>query len=202
MAVEQDIQLDSILAMIWRITVAGLGNTDSPFHSPVLATINEAGIPQARCVILQSVDRRVWSIGFNTDLRSEKVRSIHKLPETTLVVFDPSHNTQVRFTGKAHLHLNDAIANTAWEKTDPGARMLYRSPNPPGSPISDPKIIDRTIEDSERSVIDAGRRNFASIIVNIQSIEWIGFNNNGQNRRAIFTRAPDKTSIISKWLSP
>ncbi|WP_226438129.1 pyridoxamine 5'-phosphate oxidase family protein [Rhodococcus yananensis] len=123
--------LDLIRASLHAATVQR-----TPFTLGYLGTIGLDGSPRVRAVILRRVDPGHDRIMFATDVRSEKVTEIRRVPRVALTVTDDRCGVQVRCEGRAGLVDDPEERAAAWETFAPHSRALYDSPLVPGSPLA------------------------------------------------------------------
>jgi pyridoxamine 5'-phosphate oxidase len=173
-----------------------------PLHNPVVANTNAYGI-NMRTIVLRKVDTAQKTLAFHTDIRSGKWNELMENHNISWLFYDAAARIQIRLSGKASLHFDDAIALEAWLKSTANSRKIYMGDSAPseqsnihtsGMPITF-QSTDPTIEESE-----AGRKNFGVIITKVNWMEWLWLNSAG-HRRASFTYNDDN-SVLATWLVP
>jgi pyridoxamine 5'-phosphate oxidase len=189
--------LDGTLAEAWRLIARGVADRRSPFHHPVVATTGLDGSPQARTVILRGCDVAGRTLRFHTDARSEKVREIDADPRAALHFYDPGSKIQLRLTGEAALHRDDAIADAAWAGSRVFSRQCYGIAPGPGTPIAQSR--DFVLPDVTDEATAAGRAHFTAVTIRVLRLEWLYLAAAG-HRRARFAWAGDVAS--AEWLAP
>jgi hypothetical protein len=102
-----------------------------------------------------------------------------------LAAYDRARGLQIRLTGQAGLHAEDARAAEAWAALYPPLRTPYRLQISPGRPLSDPAEGDPTPAMREPRDADAGFENFAFVSVRAIRLEWLQLRPTG-HRRARF----------------
>jgi len=183
--------LAASLDMAWQLWGRGTVDRHSAFHAPVVTSVDEAGNPQARTMILRALDRETLTMRFHTDVRSAKINHWKFKPRVCVLGYDASKKIQLRVDGRVVLHMTDAVADEAWKNSRPESRAAYGVKISPGSVVDTPN--------SAPQLNDADRENFAVVIVNIDSLEWIYLSAEG-NRRALF--AWQDGTLKSNWLQP
>ncbi len=183
--------LDASLEMAWQLWGRGTVDRHSAFHAPVVTSVDSIGNPQARTMILRAVDREARTMRFHTDVRSAKINQWQLKPRVCILGYDASKKIQLRVNGQVTLHTNDAAANDAWNNSRPESHVAYSVNIAPGSAVDAPSGVPQPT--------DAGRENFAVVIVNINSLEWIYLSAEG-NRRALFSWQDGL--LKSQWLQP
>jgi pyridoxamine 5'-phosphate oxidase len=113
-------------------------------NAMTLATVDAAGQPSARTVLLKAVDRR--GLTFYTNLESRKARELAANPKAALLFWWPPQGRQVRFEGEI-------------EPVDDAEAEAYFATRPRGSQIGawasaqSNVVADRaTLEAAERAV--------------------------------------------------
>jgi 3-hydroxyisobutyrate dehydrogenase len=195
--------LAAILENVWYLLDKGVRQRKHGFHLPTVATFDPATGPTCRTVVLRGVDRGARRLRFHTDARSAKVAQIQREPRIGLTFYDVSDETQVRVQARAHVHFADASAEAAWEATRPFSRRCYLAENAPGAATEAPTsglpdwAVDAT-PTAEQS--EAGRENFAIVLCDIVSFDWMFLSHRG-HRRARFVW-DDSGALHWEWAQP
>lgn len=194
--------LEGLETSTWLRLLNGSLRYKDPLHNPAVANVNELGI-NIRTVVL----RKVWTdkkqLVFYTDIRSGKWQEIEQQNKLSWLFYDEAHRLQIRLSGTATLHQDDALANDAWVKSTMSSRKVYLGEVGPSAitplPISGVPAgfdaIDPTPEQSE-----AGRKNFGIVVTTVNWMEWLWLNNKG-HRRAGFNYKEDG-KFTANWLVP
>lgn len=190
--------LDSVLLLLDEAAK----NRKSPMHAPTVATVSLDGSPNQRVMVLRdySSDRNI--IRFHTDARSPKVREFQNNERVSITAYDPQKRVQLKIYGRAELLYDGDDVTEAWLQTDTMGRRVYMCEPGSGSksslPISgiseDLQSRRPTLEESE-----AGRRNFAIILVVLEKIDWLLLCSKG-NSAARFIR--ENNGWAGQWLIP
>lgn len=183
--------LDASLETAWQLWGRGTVDRHSAFHAPIVASVDADGNPQARTMILRAVDRDQRTMRFHTDVRSAKIGQWQGTARVCILGYDASKKIQLRVNGHVTLHTTDAVADDAWNNSRPESRVAYSVKIAPGSVVDMPTATPQPNGE--------GRENFAVVIVNIDSLEWIYLSAEG-NRRALF--AWQDGALKSNWLQP
>lgn len=192
---------EGILNGIWSMLERGAGRYNDPFHWPVLGTPGKDGCSQ-RCVILRRFIRRERILVCHTDARAAKVREIKDHPGVNWLFYHPRRKIQLRISGTAELHTNDAFADNQWAATPLPSRLNYCAVMPPGTPVDKPTSgLPDFMLHKLPSLLDTekARPNFLTISSTIESMDWLSLNLLG-NRRARFDWHDNKLSAT--WLIP
>lgn len=184
--------LDEVLTEALRLFSRGVADRRSSFRAPTLASVDAAGLPRLRTVVLRSFDPATRCLTIHTDRRSAKIREIRDRSAVALHVYDQSAALQLRLEGLAEIHLGDAVAQDAWARSAAPSRLPYAIETPPGTPVPAPPDA---LDDS-----DAGAANFAVLQIRFDRLEWLWLSHEG-HRRAAFTWS-DADGRHATWLAP
>jgi pyridoxamine 5'-phosphate oxidase len=194
--------LDAIRTDIWTRWTRGGADRRSPFHTPVVASVRMDGAPEQRVMVLRKADPLAATLRFHTDLRSAKVEELRQSPVVSVVGYDPQAKVQIRASGIAAIAHDGTMSNAAWAATSISGRRCYLADPAPGtaSPVATsglPSPFDQTMPTLVES--EAGRANFAVLLVTVDRLEWLYLAASG-HRRAAFTR--DGDAWRGRWLVP
>jgi pyridoxamine 5'-phosphate oxidase len=194
--------LDAIRTDIWTRWTRGGADRRSPFHTPVVASVRADGTPEQRVMVLRKADPLAATLRFHTDLRSAKVEQLRQSPVVNVIGYDPQAKVQIRASGIAAIAQDDAMSDAAWAATSISGRRCYLADPAPGtaSPVATsglPSPFDQTMPTLAES--EAGRANFAVLLVTVDRLEWLYLAASG-HRRAAFTR--DGDTWRGRWLVP
>ena len=194
--------LETILTDIWTRWGRGRADRRSAFHTPVVASVSQSGSPEQRVMVLRHTDRSGGTLRFHTDIRSGKVAQVTDNSVVSVIGYDAGAKVQIRASGTAQIITTGTLPDTAWAATSTSGRRSYLTTLAPGS-ISDhatsglPEAYETTVPTLPES--EAGRANFAIIIITLDGFEWLHLASTG-HRRATFTRTGDTWSGV--WLIP
>ncbi|MCO4092496.1 MAG: hypothetical protein HEQ34_11155 [Sphingorhabdus sp.] len=188
----------------WSLIAAGVTNRNSPSHMPAVGTVDALGMPQLRIMILRDVSRDTRTLRFHTDSRSIKAEQLRQNPATSVLIYDPAAKVQIRMSGKTHFTATGAVADIAWSASTPFARRCYMAEAAPGTPLAEPSsglpdwIAGKQPEEDQLADY---RPNFAALLVEIDTIEWLYLANAG-HRRARWQWDAVQNSWAGRWLIP
>lgn len=191
----QSSNLQEVLAHAWALLARGAQAADSPIHTPVLATVGLDGEPDARTVLLHSVDSDQRQLYFNTDRRSLKYAELSQTARAMLVFFDPRSETQLRVRADIQVHYHDDVSERLWHELPAVGRRFYATAAAPGTASSAPTTGVPSGVDEE-----AGYENFVVLEATTTHLDWLHFTPNG-HRRAAFRWAEDG-HVEANWLYP
>lgn len=184
--------LTASLQEAFRLLADAVPNRRSPFHTPTIASLDDAGGPSLRTVVLRGFDAEARSLRFHTDRRSDKARGIARDPRVMMHFYDAALHIQLRLAGRAVLHLEDALADAAWEGSRSSSRMCYAAPDASGAIVPGPPAAPT---DSE-----IGRPHFAAVIIGFHRLEWLWLAAAGHQRARFIW---DEAGILTAdWIAP
>ena len=176
------LQLETIASDVWRWLGEALAHRDGPLRTPVVATVDRRGEPEARTVVLRAVDPSAWMLEFHTDVRSGKYRSLQARREVSWLFYDPERLLQIRADGEASLHTDDAIADASWAADPLASRAPYLAEADPGTPIEAPAPAV-FVRDEAHSM--QGRPNFCAVRCAIRTLDVLQLHPEGHRRARV-----------------
>ncbi|MBB2964803.1 pyridoxamine 5'-phosphate oxidase family protein [Methylobacterium sp. R2-1] len=188
--------LDGFRAEGWRCLAEGVENRHSPFHTPSLATVDAAGRPRLRTVVLRAAEAGEGRLRFHCDRRSDKARELAESGLAALHVYDPPAKLQLRLEGRARLHRDDALADAAWAAALAMSRVCYGVEPAPGTALAAGDAYALPDEDPEARI---GRENFCAVVLTVERIDLLYLDRRG-HRRAVFWREGE--GWRGTWVAP
>ncbi len=188
----------------WAVIEAGSKKRNNAAHTPVVGTSDRQGIPQLRIMVLRSVDRDLRLLRFHTDLRSKKVGEVAENAVSSLLIYDPEQKVQIRLSGVIHTATDQDMLDAAWRQSTTFARRCYMAEAAPGAVSQKPTSgLPEWIEGKqpEESDLSDARANFALLMFEVQSLEWLYLANTG-HRRAKWDWDDGTRSWSGTWLIP
>ena len=179
-----DTDLKNIEQHCWQLLHEGVKSYKNPFHYGVFASVDDS-FPSVRTVIVREVDIEQKTIRFNTDIRSPKFAQLAANSHVCWLFYDEKLRIQMRFFAEASLHLNDELADTAWEETRLNSKITYTAMHAPGTLLTEPDLVDLNRDFISEEELKTARRNFAVVHTRIMSLDWTFLHYQG-NRRAFF----------------
>lgn len=183
-------------AELWRLLADGAARGQSGFHLPALATVDAAGRPHLRTVVLRAADGTSGTLRFHCDRRSDKAAEIAGQGACALSAYDPEAAVQIRVEGTARLHADDAVADAAWVGAQAMSRVCYGTEPGPGAAI--PEGGAYALPDAE-AALTLGRPHFAAVLVRAERLDFLHLDRRG-HRRAGWRR--DGAGWTGSWLVP
>ncbi len=192
-------ELDRLLDHVWRQLTRALHDRHSPYRLPTLATIDSAGAPAQRMVVLRSADRLTSELGCYTDFRSAKVHQLSADPRASLLFWDKKNSLQVRATGMIHLADREK-ADRLFEQLSKNSRTTYATRTAPGTPQSEPTDdLPPDWEDFDLQETDFARTNFQPLLLTVNELDVLQLGR-PSHLRAKFTRT--NKDWQSSWVTP
>lgn len=193
--------LSEVLDQMIALWMGAVKNRHSTLHTPVVATAT-ANTPSPRIMVLREVTPGCARFRFHTDQRSQKVQHLDEGGPIAVLGYDPEHRIQLTVRGIGRIEHEGEASDAAWAASAPSSRRCYLAAHAPGTPVDLPTaglpdhLLSRapTIAESE-----AGRENFAVLLIDAQELEWLMLTSCG-NRRAVFTRQGDDWH--GQWITP
>jgi pyridoxine/pyridoxamine 5'-phosphate oxidase len=200
---EKSQTLEDIERHCWRLIYHGALSGKNPMHYLFVASQGADGI-NLRTVVLRSADPALRILRFHTDRRSVKHAEILADPRLSLLLYDQLGKIQLRMTGIASIHAEDAIADEAWDQTILSSRRIYLSTASPSSISAEPSSglpphLEERLPDEAES--EAGRMHFCVVEVQIRSLDWLNLSAFG-HRRAKFLYDDQGAVKEQHWLIP
>lgn len=176
--------LHAIETRLWELLQNSVSSFKLPFHTGVVATVHEQQ-PEQRTVVLRHADAHQKKLFFHTDMRSPKVDQLQKQPQMSWLFYDKDIRMQLRLKATAVIHLDDEVANNAWEESRLSSRLTYTTSSASGTILSTPELVDLNQKQVEPELIDIAWKNFCVVETTVQQMDWAFLHHRG-NRRALF----------------
>jgi len=187
----------SILNEIWDELYLSLEVSGHPYHIFSISSIYN-NKPDARSVVLRSVDKKNQIISFHTDSRSKKILHIKENNNICALFYDQPKKTQLRIHGTASIVNDEELIYERWEQSEKMSKLCYLNKYAPGSKLDNPK--DYLQDSGSLNNIDSGIDNFMVVNININIIDWLNLNHKGHER--IIINISDKENTIYNWSAP
>ena len=180
-------RLDAVEAAVWSTLAGCPGDRAHPWRTPVLATADAAGRPDARTVVVREVDASRRTLTIFTDARAGKTVQIAAQPAGVLVHWSPALGWQLRLAVTLSVQTDGLAVTSRWArvKMSPGAQD-YLSPLAPGAPLGSATPPTRHVDQ---------REHFAVITAEVTALDWLELHAEG-HRRAVFDAAG------ARWVQP
>lgn len=173
-----------LVRRIWTELQRATVDRHHEWRTPVLATVDQQGVPQARTVVLRSADAGSGQLVFFTDSRSPKVAELQANPAAALVFWSRRLQWQVRVGVRAAVHTDGPRVKAAWARVSQSAAAGdYLSAHPPGT----------VLEPSEATA--TGQHQFAVVTAQVEHWDWLELSRHGHRRARLVDRGVE-------WLVP
>ena len=122
--------LATLANTIWSELSRAQADREHPWRTPVLASVDSEGLPQARSVVLRKVCSDTQTLQIYTDSRSPKVKQLQTSAQIQLVFWSSSLNWQLRVSAQAKISRRGPDVDAAWQQVKQSpARQDYLSPS-------------------------------------------------------------------------
>lgn len=187
--------LDALLRTAWSMVEQGVGDRTASFHIAQVATVDGAGMPAVRSVVLRGFDSQSLTLRFHTDIRSGKVDEIRAQPAIAIHLYDRFEKVQLRLSCLAGVHYLDDVTAAAWQAMRPMSQECYGQQSSPGTALSVPDGGADITAAVKRDAVD----NFAVVTARIRTLEWLYLSASGHRRAFFDFRTGQETQT---WLAP
>ncbi|KQU04927.1 pyridoxamine 5'-phosphate oxidase [Methylobacterium sp. Leaf469] len=188
--------LDASFFELWRLLHEGPALRRNAFHMPALATVDAGGHPQVRTVVLREADPAAGTLRFHCDRRSAKAGEIAATGRAALHGYDTASKIQIRVSGPARLHTDDAVAEAAWAASRVMSRTCYGIAPAPGTALP---AGDAYTQPEDGADLDLARPNFCAVVVTATRLDFLFLDRRG-HRRAGWERGA--AGWTGAWLAP
>ena len=194
-------ELMDVLRNIFQRLREGVLDGKDDFHTMTFSNIENNEVT-SRSVILREVDETNRQLIFNTDYRSPKVEAIRHNPKTHCLFYHFDDKIQLRIKTNSTVHYNDNFQEQRLNLASLSSRKCYLTKYSPSQEIDCcedgiPNKLRGRIPTEEES--KQGKSNFAVIVNQILSIDWLLLSAKG-HQRALYTF--DSNRVKKVWLSP
>lgn len=196
--------LDLSFTKAWDLIEPGASKRSSPAHTPVVGSVDAAGLSQLRVMVLREADRSTRRLRFHADSRSAKIEDFAIDDRVSILMYDAAEKLQLRLFGTASVQTEGAAVDAAWESSTTFARRCYMAENAPGIESDLPTSgLPAWIEGRQplEEQLGEARANFAILWCDITEMEWLYLANAG-HRRARWTWDGSLQSWSGRWLVP
>jgi hypothetical protein len=184
--------IDETLDSAKLILSEAVSNSQTLFHTPVVSTIHENKIV-SRVMVLREFNFDKKILRFHTDNRAAKIDNLTKNSSSTVIGYDADLKIQIKMQGMAKVHIDDEVTKMAWNESTPRSKKCYSVKGGSSKKIENPEDYDIT-----NFEVEDGYKNFAVIIFNFLSLEFLYLKSSG-HRRALHDWHDNYSST---WLVP
>jgi hypothetical protein len=187
--------LGAVLAGALALLAEGAAQAASPWRTPALATMPEAGSPSPpglRTVVLRRFDAGARLAEIHTDARAPKIGALRADPRAALHGWDPARRVQIRLDGAIAV-AGPAETEAAWAALPDSSRSTYAVRLAPGTPIARPDGAGPALPP------EAARAVFTVLHLRFDALEALSLAH-GAHRRARFLWSGGARTAT--WLVP
>ncbi len=173
---------------IWQALTRATADRHHPWRTPVLATVDAAGLPNARTVVLRRAVASEKLLEFFTDARSRKVLELRHQATASLVFWHPGHRWQLRVQTEAEVLTDGDLVDAAWARVKSSAAAAdYLSALPPGSVLASGNASDSASAQAVTSVVSQhlvapAQHHFALLRMRVTALDWLHLSRDGHQR--------------------
>lgn len=195
-----NLTLDSIVADAAERLSEAARNRRHAMHTPVVGTADG----DLRIMVLREATADLAQLRFHTDLRSPKAGLIGDGAPVSVLAYDPEARVQLRMRGQGRIEHAGPVADAAWHKAAASSRRCYLAETGPGGALDAagsaiPEDLLHRAPTIDETL--AGRANFAVLLVEVRSIDWLQLTHEG-GIRARFTRSDATAPWQGGWIAP
>jgi len=178
--------LDTLLDQTWKRLARGVADRRAPARHPTLATVDTAGLPQARTVVLRSADPDTAQLRVYTDRYADKVEHVQTHPHAAIHVWDNVAHLQLRLSAAVKVITGDTL-QPVWTQLSDHARSCYGFHPASGDVITEGLAYEKLPDLASFAVLE--------LTVEHMDILHLGY----QHRRAHYSRDDD---WAGQWVVP
>lgn len=161
-------------ARVWQELQRATVDRHHEWRTPVLASVDDDGLPQARTVVLRRADADTRTLTCFTDARSPKCADLQARPQAALVFWSQRLGWQLRVTATAEVDTAGPAVQAAWERVRQSAAASdYLMPSPPGAPLD---------AAAPAPAPASGQHHLAIVRLQVSGIDWLELHRDGHRR--------------------
>jgi general stress protein 26 len=183
---------EEIRQQIWKELARASLDRHHEWRTPVLASADAKGLPDARTVVLRQVDTVAAQLTFYTDNRSPKVAQLHAQAAAMLVFWSARLSWQLRVRVACSVITAGPEVEALWQGVKQSAAAGdYLSPRPPGAVLPP----DRGAADTTKASAAAPTHSFALLRAQVLQMDWLELSRDGHRRAQLIANTWE-------WLTP
>lgn len=169
---------------IWRNLQRATQDRNHEWRTPVLATVDVQGSPQARTVVLRHADSKLGVLQIYTDSRSPKVAELRATPAAFVVFWSKRLSWQLRVQALASVQQDGPDVDAVWGRVSQSAAAGdYLSVRAPGDILLSEG--PQTRSDAASEVEQKQAHQLAIITLQVQTMDWLELARTGHRRAVI-----------------
>lgn len=183
----------------WDALGEAAADPQKPFRYLTLASLGRCQFPEARTVVLRSVDISTRVLEFHTDTRSPKWQELQDNGNTTILGYSDVLKLQLRLRGDMELAPPGSLqAEQVWSRLPPHTRATYQG-GPPGDELRPED--DAVSQDQDSRQAETGKDRFGVLFFKASSLDWCRLERHN-NLRARFSYGDDGELDRACWVAP
>jgi general stress protein 26 len=183
---------EEIRQQIWKELARASLDRHHEWRTPVLASADAKGLPDARTVVLRQVDAVAGQLTFYTDSRSPKVAQLQSQASAMLVFWSARLSWQLRVRVACSVITDGPEVEALWQGVKQSAAVGdYLSPRPPGALLPPSSGMD----DAPKANVPAPIHSFALLRAQVLQMDWLELSRDGHRRAQLSANTWD-------WLTP
>jgi general stress protein 26 len=183
---------EEIRTQIWKELGRASLDRHHEWRTPVLASADADGLPEARTVVLRQVDAVAGQLTFYTDSRSPKVAQLQAQASAVLVFWSARLNWQLRVRVTCSVITSGPEVEALWQGVKQSAAAGdYLSPLPPGAVLPPGSGTAYAAKASA----SAPTHSFALLHAQVLQMDWLELPRDGHRRAQL-------SANTWEWLTP
>jgi pyridoxamine 5'-phosphate oxidase len=183
---------EDIRPQIWKELGRASLDRHHEWRTPVLASADADGLPDARIVVLRQVDAVAGQLTFYTDSRSPKVAQLQAQASAMLVFWSARLSWQLRVRVTCSVITSGPEVETLWQGVKQSAAAGdYLSPRPPGAVLPP----DSGTADAAKANAPLPAHSFALLRAQVLQMDWLALSRDGHRRAQL-------SANTWEWLTP
>ena len=181
---------EEIRPQIWKELGRASLDRHHEWRTPVLASVDPDGLPDARTVVLRQVDALAGQLTFYTDSRSPKVAQLQVQGAAMLVFWSARLSWQLRVRVTCSVITSGPEVEALWQGVKQSAAAGdYLSPLPPGAVL--PPCTGMAVAANA----PAPTHSFAVLRAQVLQMDWLELSRDGHRRAQLGANTWE-------WLTP
>jgi hypothetical protein len=181
---------EEIRPQIWKELGRASLDRHHEWRTPVLASADANGLPDARTVVLRQVDAVAGQLTFYTDSRSPKVTQLQAQASAVLVFWSARLSWQLRVRVTCSVITSGPEVEALWQGVKQSAAAGdYLSPRPPGA------VLPSCSGPADAANDPAPTHSFALLRAQVHQMDWLELSRDGHRRAQL-------SANTWEWLTP
>jgi hypothetical protein len=183
---------EEIRPQIWKELGRASLDRHHEWRTPVLASADADGLPDARTVVLRQVDAGAGLLTFYTDSRSPKVAQLQAKAPAVLVFWSARLSWQLRVRVTCSVITSGPEVEALWQGVKQSAAAGdYLSALPPGALLPQ----SSGMADAPKASVPAPTHSFALLRAQVLQMDWLELSRDGHRRAQL-------SANTWEWLTP